>query len=213
MPRRTPAIVLFMALAGIVTMAVQANLDLPAINEALLFSRTATVTERAQFNRPYRVVVGKAPIDYIDVITPYRRIVLEGSTRRASGVALSQREALDLLTKAGDTLDVSVELSFNPLNTYIGVPDSTVTLISSDGRRLVALETFHTARWTARLESLPSATPGSGAPRPPGATMLGATIVGRFSLMSLNASGNYEVETIVTGERGVRAPIALAGMR
>jgi hypothetical protein len=213
MRRHSQVIAVFVALAGLPAMAVQASLDLPAVNEALLFSRTATVTERAQSNRPYRVVVGKAPVDYIDVITPYRRILLTGSARRSAGATLAQREALDLLKESGDTLDVSVELTFNPLNTYIDVPGYAVTLVGVDGRRVTALETFRSARWTARVEGPPSAAPASTGPRPTGGTMVGATIVGRFSLMSLNVTGNYEVETAVTGEPGVRAALPLAGMR
>jgi hypothetical protein len=213
MRSRFQVMVLFVALARVATIALQTRVDLPAVNEALLFARTATINERTEFNRPYRVVVGKAPVDYLDVITPYRRVVLAGTERRSAGSSLSQREALDLLSQSGDTVDISVELTFSPFNTYIGVPDCTVTLIAPDGRRVVSLETFRNARWTARLEGPPSATPGSNAPRPPGTTLLGATVVGRFLLMSLNAAGTYEVETVVRGEPGVRAPIALAGMR
>jgi hypothetical protein len=213
MRRHTSIIVIFVALAAAPMTSVQTSLDLPAVNEALLFLRTATVAEQAQFNRPYRVVVGKVPVDYIEVITPYRRIVLTGLARRSAGATLAQREALELLKEPSNTLDISVELTFSPLNTFIGVPDYTVTLVTADARRVAPLETFRSARWTARLEGPPSATPGATGPRPRGGTMVGATIVGRFALVSLNGSGNYEVDTAVTGEPVVRASIALAGMR
>jgi hypothetical protein len=213
MRRPTLIAVMLIAAAHVPTGAVQASLDLPAVNEALLFARTATDTERQQFNRPYRVVVGKAPVDYVEVITPYRRIVLEGSARRLAGNVLGQSQALDMLQTAGATIDVSLELTLNPLNTYIGVPNYRVALDAPDGRRIAPTDTFRTARWIPRLEGPPSATPGATPPRPPGGTMVGATIVGRFALSSLNANGNYEVEVGVEGGTAVRAAIALAGMR
>jgi hypothetical protein len=43
--------------------------------------------------------------------------------------------------------------------------------------------------------------------------MIGATIVGRFPLTSLNPAGTYVVETGVANEMPVSASIALAGLR
>src|SRR5690349_9591763 len=129
----TPVVAIFVAAACLGAAAVQSNLDLPAVNEALLFVRTATTAEQTQFHRPYRSVVNKAPVDYIEVITPFRRVVLEGTARRQQTGVLSQKEALTVLDAAGNTIDISVDLTLNPLNNFLGVPDYTVSLVGPDG--------------------------------------------------------------------------------
>jgi hypothetical protein len=210
---QTLVVAIVVAAAGLGMAAVQGNLDLPTVNEALLFVRTATTAEQSQFNRPYRTLVNKAPVDYIEVITPFRRVVLEGTARRQQTGLLSQKDALALLDTAGNTIDISVELTFNPLNNFLGVPDYNVALVGSDRRHVAASETFRAPRWTVRLEGLPSAIPPTTAVRPGGARMIGATIVGRFPLTALNPAGTYVGETGVTGELPVSASIALAGLR
>ena len=128
------AVLLLSVVAGTALTAVQTNVDLLAIDEALMLIRSGSLSELARFNELYRVKVEKAPVDYLEVVTPFRRIVLTGSARAAAGDrGFGQRQAIDLLAEAGDRLDVYAEITLNPLNTYIGVPEYVVALVNGSG--------------------------------------------------------------------------------
>ena len=193
--------------------AVQKNLDLPAVDEAMLLIRTGTAAELTRFNQPYRVTVAKAPVDYIDVVTPFRRIVLAGSARRALGDrGFGQRQALDILAESGTRLDIYVEMTFHPQNTYIGVPAYDVAL-SADGRRIAALDTTRVSRGTPRIEGPPAVPAPRAAAVPLGMTLIGATLIGGFDLDALAPAGVYDVVVELSGEEVARAPITLGALR
>src|SRR6186713_2591121 len=87
--------------------AVQTDVDLLAIDEALTLIRSGSTSELARFNELYRVKVEKAPVDYLEVVTPFRRIVLTGAARATVGDrSFGQRQAIDLLAGSGGRLDV-----------------------------------------------------------------------------------------------------------
>jgi len=212
--RRMLAALILLATASTTAIdAVQKNLDLPAIDEALLLVRSGTPAELTRFNQPYRVTVAKAPVDYIDVVTPFRRIVLAGSARRALGDrSFGQRQALDLVAESGARLDVYVEMTFHPQNTYIGVPAYDVAL-STDGRRIAALDTTRVSRGTPRIEGPPAVPAPRAAAVPLGTTLLGATLIGGFDLDALAPAGAYDVVVELSGEEVMRAPIMLGALR
>jgi hypothetical protein len=194
--------------------AVQTDVGLEAIDDALALIRSGSAEEHARFNAPYRVTVGKEPLDYLEVMTPFRRIVLTGAARMAVGDrSFGQRQAIELLATDGERLDIYAELTFHPLNTYIGVPPYALTLVGTSGARIVPLETIRLSRWTPRREG-PAPVPPFTAPSPPGgAPLLGATIVGRFDLKSVAPSGTYVVVMELAGKEDGRGTVALAAMR
>src|SRR5688500_11255352 len=109
--------------------AVQTSLGLEAVDEALRLIRSSGSSEQARFNSPYRVNVATGAVDYLEVVTPFRRMVLAGSIRAAAGDrGFSQRQALELLRESGDRLDLYLELTFHPLNTYVTIPEYGVTM-------------------------------------------------------------------------------------
>ena len=211
--RRLHAAVFLMAAAPIALGAVQTHLAFMAVDEALMLIRSGTPSELTRFHQPYRVTVAKAPVDFLDVVTPFRAIVLAGSARRAVGDrSFSQRQALDMLQESGERLDVYVEMTFNPLNTFIGVPDYDVALIGG-GKRVASHETRRVSRGTPRLEGLPAVPAPRASSVPLGTRLLGATLIARFDLEALDAAGTYDVVVELPGEEVARASIGLAGMR
>src|SRR6186713_1062469 len=95
--------------------AVQTDVDLLAIDEALTLIRSGSAAELARFNEPYRVKVEKAPVDYLEVVTPFRRIVLAGTAKAAVGDrSFGQRQAIDSLADGGNRLDVYAEITLSP---------------------------------------------------------------------------------------------------
>ena len=178
------------------------SLDLPLINAAAAIGESRVESVRLQFHRPYRLTVARPPVDYIDVVTPFRRIAMIAEERARLGARpLGQP---DLLRAAGDRaglVDFVIELTFHPLNAYVGVPAYQVELVqvlTSAGRSqfssIVPVQISRTPRFGARVNGLPPLSPSiplnvPGRSEP----MLGGTVVAGFSAQELQASGVYEV--------------------
>src|SRR3954465_10574862 len=131
--RGAPALVVVVLLAaGTRPAAMQSMLDAPSLQEAIAIGQSRLAAERARFHLPYRIPVNKSPVDYIDIVTPFRRVELAAEARAAAGQrGFGQREALEIVAAAPDRLDTYVELTFHPLNTYIGVPNYDLALMGS----------------------------------------------------------------------------------
>ena len=217
-------------LAGLIASTVatlagmDATLDTRSIQEAIAIGQSRLSQERERYHRPYRVAVSHPPVDYLEVVTPFRRVELAAETRAAAGDrGFGQRQALELIAAAPDQIEIYVELTFHPLNTYVGVPDYRVLLVrAGDTRALAPIEDEERIpRYGARVDNLPRLDPRS--PVLPGGSqpMLGGTIVARFDATQINAMGAYDVVVSEGGQRAgaaggpelARARVDLALMR
>jgi hypothetical protein len=198
--------------AGAVDLTLQAR----AINEALLFGQSRIDTERRRFHQPYRVPINAGEVDFIEVVTPYRRLVLAAEDHVAIGDrGFGYRQAVALLEAAPQQVDLHVELTFNPLNVYVGVPDYRVTLTAPDGRTIEPRTFALYSRYTPRVSERPSVTPVPGAPLQPGNSqpLIGGTIIAGFDGRLLNATAAYSAVIGLNGKAVTRAPIDLAKLR
>src|SRR5688500_4233425 len=110
--------------------AIELMLGPRAHAEALDIGQSRIASVRTRFHRPYRLVVARASVDYIEVVTPYRRVALAAEARTRLGErALGQREARAVLGDTPEQIDLLVELTFHPQNTFIGVPAYEVRLL------------------------------------------------------------------------------------
>src|SRR5262245_56557676 len=106
-------------LTGLVTLqAVEVSPGLDDVNRALKLGMSRDAREIARYHSPYRIVVDSAPFDYIDLVTPLRRVVLLAEETTRAGNRVGQREALALLDRTRGELELRLEMSFHPLNTY-----------------------------------------------------------------------------------------------
>lgn len=193
------AVLVALVASHVTTGAVQTQIDYDAIDEALALAQRGSDTARARFHDAYRLITARAPIDYLEVVSPFRRIVIAAQQQAEAGNrSFGQRQALETLRNAGPQLDVYVEMTFNPLNTYIGVPDYDVVLVGRNARvRPRSLDRL--SRWTPRVDGLPAAVPSGGSGPPRGRPILGATLIARFDLQSIDPEGSYDV---IVSERG-----------
>ena len=189
------------------------RLDQRAIDEALSIAHSYTTTVRDRFHLAYRVHVARAPVDHIDVITPFRRLVIAAEDRARIGERFfSQRDATAVLARHGEGIEIAVELTFHPLNTYVGIPDYGVSLQTLDARVLRASGLQRVPRFTPRVNgaSVPGAGPGIGAGAQP---LLGGTVLARFAPPDLDPQGTYDV-VIEEGRKEVaRGRVELATLR
>ena len=140
------------------TEAVQLTLDRRAIEEAIYIGQSRIESERTRFHVPYRVRVTQPPIDWIDVITPFHRVELAAETNARSGRRqFGQQEAQEILRGVSDQIDLLIEMTFHPLNTFVAVPPYQVEVILPGGRRLGPRRIDRFPRFGPRPES-----PGRG---------------------------------------------------
>lgn len=191
-----------------------------AVTEALTLAQSGRGEARAAFHRPYRITVGRAPVDYIEIVTPFRRVELAAEVRVGAGERLlSQREALAIAGQAGDVLELHTELTFHPLNTFVGVPSYDVTLVPLPGANppIEARDLQRVPRFGMRVEGTPLPFPfpfPSAPPVGPGSQPLtGGTVIATFDGTLLERTRAYDV---VVGEKGstlTRVRVDLAGLR
>ncbi len=211
----------FFVVATLMTSAVLAyegTLDRRGIEEAISIGYSRIESVRVRFHQPYRLAVGRAPVDYIDVITPFRRVEVEAETRaRAGSRALSQSEALGLLAANPDQIDFFVEITLHPMNTYVGLPNYKVQLVPVGGGTAAAptepRETQLFPRYGARVEGLPLPTRAAPAVPRTSEPILGGTVVAAFDGRLLNRSGVYEVVVREEGKEIARARTDFRALR
>ena len=206
--------------------AIQVSLDTGALQQAIAIGQSRLTGEQDRFHAPYRLTIAKAPVDYIDVITPFRRIVLAAQAQGEIGDRnFGQRDALKTLDAAADILEFDVEFTFHPLNTYIGVPDYRVVLVppaAGAGSRGPALQIQPESldripRFGPRVAGLPLPHPRPGgiapAQRRRSEPMLGGTVVAQYDIKTLDANASYVLVISEMGNELARARVDLAGLR
>ena len=201
------------ALVGSTTAAaVELTLDRSGIDQAIAIGQSRLERDHTRFHAPYRLTVNRAPIDYIDIITPFRRIVMTAEQRTSVGDRLfGQRQALEMLGVMPQQVDVVMELTFHPMNAYVGVPDYQVVLRPPAGPAIRPRQTDRIPRFGPRVDGTPPPTsgtliPGSGQP------MLGGTIVASFDGGQLAPTGSYDVVVLEKGKEEIARGAVMFGV-
>lgn len=200
--------------------AMERTLDARAIADAIAIGQSTSVRERERINEAYRVQVARPPVDYIDVVTPFRRIVLAAHARAArADRTFGQREALAVLAAAPDRVDVYVELTFHPLNTYVGVPNYRVALTPLRAPALTPpidpISITRVPRFGPRLDGTPVPVPAPAYPILPNGSepLLGGTVIAQFDASLLAPNDSYVLILIDGDQQIARAVLDLATMR
>jgi hypothetical protein len=155
-------------------------------------------------------------VDWIDVITPFHRIVLAAEAKaRAGNRVFAQREAFAALSEAPGQITLVLELTFHPLNNFIGVPNYEVALIGPKGDRIPPDRLDRYPRSQPRVDTLTPEIPiPGGAPvLSKGEPVIGGTLVAPFDARRLDPVGRYSVVLSEKGTELVRVPMDLAGLR
>lgn len=217
---RTVLSVLIVALGSVLIGALGASpsaysprLDQRAIDEAVSIAHSYSAAVRDRFHLSYRVHVARPPVDHIDVVTPFRRLVGAAEDRARIGDRFfSQRDSTAVLARHGEGIEIAVEFTFHPLNTYVGVPDYDVSMQNLDGRVTRARGLQRLPRFTPRVTGapVPGAGPGIGTGGQP---VLGGTVLARFDRPDLDPQGTYDVVVEEARKEVARGRIDLAKLR
>ncbi|MDA1183933.1 MAG: hypothetical protein O2930_04700 [Acidobacteria bacterium] len=212
---RTAFLLLLVSLlAGADLVGVEPELGGRLVDEALSIGHSRIQAVRARFHEPYRIQIGSPPIDYIDVVTPFRRVVLLAEERTRAGSRLQPREAFAQIEGRAMQIELRVEATFHPLNAFVGVPAYDV-LLRTDvaGMPFDPLRIDLVPRFGARLDGMPAWPSAAGTIASPDQPLLGGTLVATFSTDGLNPTGRYEVVVSEDGSELTRARIDLGTMR
>lgn len=196
--------------------AMQVSLDPRAVSEAVAIGQSRIARDRTRFHEPYRLAINKPPVDFVEVVTPFRRVELVAESRAQIGDrSFGQRQALELVGSAPPDLEIQVELTFHPQNTYVGVPDYAVSLIEPGREPLHPLTVERTPRYGPRVEGAPLPLPVPGGlviPRN-SQPLLGATLSARFDVRLVKPAGQYDVVIGESGKELARVRASLEKMR
>jgi hypothetical protein len=191
-------------------------LDRRAIEQAIFLGQSRFDAERARFHSAYRLAVSRPPVDWIDVITPFHRVALAAEAKaRLGDRVFGQREAAAALSVAPNLIEFLVELTFHPLNNYVGVPAYAVSLNRGQDKPVAAQSINRYPRFGPRTATNapappnPNAAPilGSGQP------MLGGTLVVQFAAGAIDANGRYDLVMTDGGKEILRTGVEFGKMR
>jgi hypothetical protein len=192
-------------------------LDPRSLAEAIEIGQSRIDDVRSRFHATYRIDVMQAPVDYIEVVTPFRRIALDAEAHTRAGERLyGQREALATLGDNPSRLDLIAELTFHPLNNYVGVPDFTVSLASAAGAVVTPRNLDRIPRFGPRVSGMPLPYPYSGGTTgaPQGSQpLLGGSLIATFDGAALDPRGAYVMLIRESGKDVAKAPINLGRLR
>ena len=219
--RTVPRILCGVILATGAVSGFERSLDLPLINAATAIGESRVESVRTQYHRPYHLLVARPPIDYIDVVTPFRRIVLIAEDRaRIGNRPLGQRETLAAAGVRVGLVEFVIELTFHPLNAYVSVPLYEVELAAPQPTtpprpaRILPAQVIRTPRFGARVDgtpplapNIPLNVPGTSEP------MLGGTVIAGFDALGLEPAGVYEVVVKDQGKELARVRVNLGSIR
>ena len=215
-----PAAALAAALTAGSLCAADLDLDPQVISRAISLGQTSVPGDLRRFHEPYRVNVSRAPVDYLEVVTPFRRIVLAAQARFAAGDRRwGQRQAIELEAAAPRQIDLYAELTFHPLNSFVFVPLYRIRIALPSGELLSPRNTSSMPRYGPRVDGgyLPfTPTPLPGGPVPGRSQpMLGATIVASFDGDAISAVCSRRCDVVIEeeGKTRVQAPLSLAAMK
>jgi hypothetical protein len=195
--------------------AFEQGLDPRSLADAIELGQSRIDDMRSRFHAAYRVEVMQPPVDYIEVVTPFRRVALDAEAHtRAGGRLYGQREALAALGDNPSRVDLVVELTFHPLNNYVGVPDYTLTLVSAGAAALQPATISRAPRFGPRLSgTLPYPYLTGGAGPQNGDALSGGLVVAGFDGTALDPRGTYLMSVRENGKEIAKAPVNFGHLR
>jgi hypothetical protein len=198
--------------------AVDLVLSPRALTEALDIGQSRIDSLRTRFHEPYRLIVARPPVDDIQVVTPFRRVALAAESRARAGERnFGQREARATLAEAPDRIDLLVELTFHPQNTFVAVPEYRVRLLPATATTTSAepQDVSYAPRFGPRVQGvpLPFPYPMTGPGLPGGQPLTGGTIVVRLDGRAIDVNGLYDVFVLDGTKELARARLDFRALR
>ncbi len=179
------------------------HIDGITIERAVALGRSRDPAVRQRFHDAYVIRLNDALLDRLEVVTEFRRVVLETEDRvRAGDIDWGPRQATDMLRPWRDKLAVALYVNFPPDNVYRAMPRFDIVLYgrprsAQAGRTIHPIDLLETPRYIA------------GQPAPPGTPILAGTVQATFAARPLDAGGVYLAGIVMEGREVRRVEIDL----
>jgi len=196
--------------------AFEPSLDQQSLAEAIALGLSRIDDMRSRFHAAYRLEVMQPPVDYIEVVTPFRRVALDAEAHTRAGERLyGQREALATLGDTPSRVDLVVELTFHPLNNYVGMPDFDVALVPPGGPALEPRSLKGIPRYGPRVSGtpLPYAYAASQSAAQASQPLLGGSAIATFDGATLDPRGTYGIVIREGGKDVAKTSVNFARLR
>jgi hypothetical protein len=213
---RTAIVVAALLAFTAVGAAFEPSLDQQSLAEAIALGLSRIDDMRSRFHATYRLEVMQPPVDYIEVVTPFRRVALDAEAHTRAGERLyGQREALAALGDAPSRIDLVVELTFHPLNNYVGMPDFDVVLVPTGGAALEPRSLKAIPRFGPRVSGtpLPYAYAAGQSARQASQPLLGGSVVATFDGATLDPRGTYGIVIRESGKDLAKTSVNFTRLR
>ena len=211
---RTGALVIALLACATAVAAFEQALDPQSLADAIQIGSSRIDDTRSRFHAPYRVEVMQPPVDDVEVVTPFRRIVLDAEGRGRAGERLyGQREAIATLGDNPSRVDLVVDLTFHPLNNYLGVPEYTVTLLAPGGTAIQPMAISRMPRFGPRLSGTLPYPYSAGGTAAHGEAVSGGIVVAVFDGAALDPRGTYVLSVREGGKDIAKTSVNLGRLR
>jgi hypothetical protein len=191
--------------------AFEPALDPRGVLEAVTLGQSSAGNDLRRFHQAYRFDVARPPLDGLDIVTPFRRVVIAAELRARGGDRrFGQREAMGVLAQAPQQIAVHLDLTFHPQNTLVLVPRYEVYWERVDRTRLLPQTVDARPRYYPRTsDALPVPVNQAGRDTPPalpgrGLPMLGAVLVAQFDGVAVRDAMREKngIEALIVAEAG-----------
>jgi hypothetical protein len=150
-----------------------------------------TQAERTRFHAAYLRAASDPTIERVELLTPFRRVVVETERRLDFGDhQFGARQAAEVIKKWRSTLTISVRIRFHPQNVYVTVPPYETIVASSPGGDEVRLGDV---RRTPLFAQANPDQPGAGT------ALIGASIEYDFDLATVGQT--TRVVSVMLGDK------------
>jgi hypothetical protein len=170
------------------------------IYRAIAIGRS-TNAERARFHGRYVVPVEDATIEQVELLTEFRRVVVETESRlRLGDHMFSARQAADAIRPWRGKLTIAVRVRFHPQNVFVAVPSYEIALGSPAGEAVAIVDVRRTPLWATPE---PNQKSGTGAP------LIGGIVESDFDAAAVGQTTRV-VSVTLEGKELARAVIDFA---
>jgi hypothetical protein len=170
------------------------------IYRAIAIGRS-TDAERAQFHGRYLVPVEDATIEQVELLTEFRRVVVETERRlRLGDHMFSARQAADAIKPWRRKLTIVVRVRLHPQNVFVTVPSYEVVVASPAGEEVTLGDVRRMPIWATPE---PNQKPGTGTP------LIGGIVESDFDAATVGQTTRV-VRVALGGKELARATIDFA---
>jgi hypothetical protein len=187
------------ALAAAVGPPPAAQLDSATVERAITIGRSGDRAALDRFRAAYRIEIGDALLERLDILTPFRRIVDAAAARpRRDNATWGPAQALEAIAPYRTRLSLVLAVRFPPQNAYVSMPTFDLVL---HGRG--------TAAPIEPLDVRNTPLDVSGVAVPVGSPLVRGSVEAVFDLRRLDPRGSYQVSIRLQGRELRRTEIDL----